>query len=265
MKYIQKTLAILSRCKHLFKILPVVDSLKLVLFSYVYSEEKEILVSPRKLNFPILIRNNRIDERTLLGTFNLKYHLPPPEIQLSDKPTILDLGANIGSTCCHYASLYPNASIIGYELDKDNAILALTNITPYENIEIKQQGVWSKNITSTYSIKNKTNAYRVEDLDPKNEDVITVQLVAINEIVKSYGVVDFLKMDIEGAEIDILSNSNHSWLDNLQSFNIEFHLNKNQSLIYYEKFFEKKGFTISRNNRHFSSIIGYRNLNQIEV
>jgi len=204
LRLIQKTRAILSRCKQLFKILPAVDSIKLVLFSYIYSEDKEIVVSPRKLNYPMHIRNNGVDERTLLGTFIHGYHLPPSEIQFLDSPIILDLGANIGSTCCHYASLYPNASIIGYEMDKKNANLALTNISHYKNIEIKHQGVWFENIVSSYSNKNKTNAYRVETLDPKNKDSVTVDLVAIHEIVEKYERVDFLKMDIEHSMVFLI-------------------------------------------------------------
>src|SRR4051812_18900750 len=62
------------------------------------------------------------DIGVLHATFVRQYHLPPPD---SIPAAILDLGSNIGLTVAHYACVFPEAKILGVELDANNFELCM--------------------------------------------------------------------------------------------------------------------------------------------
>ena len=75
--------------------------------------------------YPICCRIGTTDADVFYDTFVSQYHLPPHGFR---PRTILDLGSNIGTTIVHYAKLYPEARILGIELDEDNFCLCQRNI-----------------------------------------------------------------------------------------------------------------------------------------
>ena len=68
---------------------------------------------------PVALRPSTSDADTVWGTFARRYHLPPPE--LTGVRRIWDPGANIGLTMADLARRYPDACVLGVELDADNA------------------------------------------------------------------------------------------------------------------------------------------------
>jgi tRNA1(Val) A37 N6-methylase TrmN6 len=47
--------------------------------------------------------------------------------KISTNPVFLDLGSNIGLTIAHMKQIYPTSKIVGYEMNKENYILAKEN------------------------------------------------------------------------------------------------------------------------------------------
>src|SRR5262249_12662325 len=89
----------------------------------------------------VLVRRGTSDIGTVWGTFARGYHLPPPE--LGPPRTIWDLGANIGLTMAHFACLYPDARVLGVELDEDNVVLARQNVAAWaDRCEVIHAAVW---------------------------------------------------------------------------------------------------------------------------
>ena len=81
-------------------------------------------------NHPVYCRPNTTDVNVFDDTFFGRYHLPPRE--LGPIRTILDLGSNIGLTVMHYAVLFPEARILGIEMDHDNYEICQRNMLPKE-------------------------------------------------------------------------------------------------------------------------------------
>ena len=54
-------------------------------------------------------------------------------------------------------------------------------------------------------------------------EVNTINLKELKQMVACNGVIDFLKLDLEGAEYDLLENIESSDLDNINQLFIEFH------------------------------------------
>lgn len=94
---------------------------------------------------PVIVRPRSADQFALDDAFVGRYHLPPPELAGEQLDVIWDLGANIGLTMAHFARLYPQAVVIGLELDADNAELCGRNTAAWgDRCEIVHAAVWTE-------------------------------------------------------------------------------------------------------------------------
>jgi FkbM family methyltransferase len=101
-------------------------------------------------NLPLLMRPGTTDARVLDDTFIGLYHLPPAP--LPDDAIILDLGANVGYTAVHFATLYPRARIVSVELDEGSADLARRNTAAFaDRISVLHAAAWFEDSTVTYT------------------------------------------------------------------------------------------------------------------
>ncbi|MEO8822846.1 MAG: FkbM family methyltransferase [Ginsengibacter sp.] len=139
--------------------------------------------------------------------------------------TIIDGGANIGLASIAFKSIFPDATIIAIEPDKENFEQLNKNLQPYSKINTLNKGIWNKK-----SIVRVTDKYKVgkwgmvtEEIQAETED--SVQTVTIDEILKLYNIdeIDILKLDIETAEREVFSSEYESWLPKVKIIVIELH------------------------------------------
>lgn len=177
----------------------------------------------RESNFPLYCRPNTTDAQVLWDTFYKKYHLPPQ--RLKDNAIIVDLGANIGCTMAHFAYLYPTSRIIGAEMDYENFSIALKNLKLLKKCTIIHYAVWYENKIVKYC-GDKEWGYHVVDEYNDNINNVTkkVDSITIDSIIAKFDLkkIDYLKMDIEGSEKQILKNA-EKWIDHVQSLQMEIH------------------------------------------
>jgi FkbM family methyltransferase len=153
--------------------------------------------------------------------FGERYHLPP--VILAPPRSILDLGSNIGLTLANYAQLFPEARILGVELDEDNADLCERNIQPWwPRVKVLRGAVWSEDGSVTYSGDGE-DAYHISLADGAAR-VKTARAYSMQSIMEQFGVpeIDYIKMDIEGAEQAVLADPG-PWIHKVGCFNIEVH------------------------------------------
>ena len=201
------------------------DALK---FNKLYNEKNsnkrgEIISLKVKetLNHPIYLRPNTSDSQVLLDTFQMKYHISP--VTLKKGSCVLDLGAYVGYTMVHFAYLYPNSKIFGVELDYDNFQLAKKNLAALtEFCKIINAAVWSKNGTVIYGGDNTCGFSIFKEGSQNNSKKISSKTLDV--IMDEFGLdlVDYLKVDIEGAEKAILENP-EKWISKIRSMKIEVH------------------------------------------
>ena len=146
----------------------------------------------------------------------------------SEEPIIFDCGANIGTSCLYFKSLYPKAKIIAFEADPTLGEVLKTNLqrNGMNDVEIINKAVWTSydrlefgcdgaDGGSVYLAKNK----------------MFVETIRLKDYLEKEPRIDFLKIDIEGAEYEVLKDCSKS-LDNVKYIFIEYHSwnNRDQKL-----------------------------------
>jgi FkbM family methyltransferase len=197
-----------------------------------------------------------VDRDVFRYVFHNQYHLPP--VTLTDAPVILDLGANIGLTIRHYQHLYPNARIIGYEMDTANFDMTQRNCQSLTQCTLVNTAVWKETGHIAYQSDTEEDAYHINTTLSQGSAVVTAPATSISDILKNNNLsrVDFIKMDIEGAEKDILEHPDRAWMQYVGSINMEIHdTDFFQSAI---QILENEGFECKKDHRHWSAILAVR-------
>jgi FkbM family methyltransferase len=155
--------------------------------------------------------------------FGNGFHLP--QRTPGGRPFIVDLGANVGYTATHFCRLYPSAQVVAVEMDRANAALARENTAEFRNrCEIVNAAIWSEDGYLFYAGAEK-QGYRISELaSPEQPCAGRVAAMCMNSLFAKYEIehVDYLKMDIEGAEDRVL-RGDVTWLERVSTMKIELH------------------------------------------
>jgi FkbM family methyltransferase len=160
---------------------------------------------------------------------------------LSANPYIIDCGANIGLSVIYMKQLFPDAEIIAFEPDEENFNLLQKNIESfnYKNIQVRKEAVWVENTLLEFSGEGSMSS-RIGT--GSSQHTVQVKAVRLKDFLKRP--IDFLKIDIEGAEYQVIKDVadqlyfvNNLFLEYHGSFGQNDELNEILSLIV------KKGFS----------------------
>ena len=137
----------------------------------------------------------------------------------SQTPYIIDGGANIGLSVIYFKELYPHSRIVAFEPD-DEVFLALQkNVQErgYEDVELFCRALWSSETKLSFMHEGADGGRLSQGDDLKNK---TVQTARLRDYLDRK--VDFLKLDVEGAETEILIDC-ADLLGNVENLFVEFH------------------------------------------
>lgn len=146
----------------------------------------------------------------------------------NESPYIIDCGSNIGMSIIYFKRIYPKARIIGFEPDQNICAKSLYNLKQFEisDVKIFQKAVWTKTSNLIFSQKGSLSGHIVEKQDDKS---INVESTRLRDLLHEK--VDFLKIDIEGPEYEIIKDCSDK-LCNVENIFVEYHsFAENQQMI----------------------------------
>ncbi|MCA6074101.1 FkbM family methyltransferase [Fulvivirga sedimenti] len=190
------------------------------------------------------------DYRTIEHLFN--------EIFMSDEyyfesatpePLIIDCGANIGMSILYFKSLYPGSRIIAFEANPYAFDLLEENVREnnLKDVELHNVALFDKETDISFFIGDNIGTLMGSVKKGRSgESEMTVAAKRLSDYLKSFEHIDLIKIDVEGAEINILTDLlESSSLNKANEYIIEYHHNMgsdNSMLSFFLKKFEEHGY-----------------------
>ena len=143
-----------------------------------------------------------------------------------DRPKIIDCGSYIGTSLLYFKVNYPNAEVTGFEPDETNYAILKMNVENWKFADTKviNAAIWVSNEGISFQSEGNMSS-RIETNKESNRNRKTVNSVRLKDLLIEE--IDFLKIDIEGAEYAILKDC----ADNLifvKNLFVEYHGNYNE-------------------------------------
>jgi FkbM family methyltransferase len=160
---------------------------------------------------------------------------------LPKRPYIIDCGANIGLSVIYLKHTFPDAEIVAFEPDTTNFDLITRNIQSFEysNVTLKKEAVWKENTILHFSDKGSTDS-KIEAVPTKES--IEIPAVRLRDLLVRK--VDFLKIDIEGAEYEVMKDLD-GHLQSVRNLFVEYHgtFSQNNELCHLLEIIDRNGFS----------------------
>ena len=141
----------------------------------------------------------------------------------NDTPLIYDIGANIGMSVFYFKRLFKNAKIKAYEADKDIFVILQQNTADLTDIELHNNAVWINDDELSFFSQGADGG----SLITAAETTQKIKAVRLKTLLDNEAHIDFLKMDIEGAETEVILDSKDT-LHKIDKLFIEYHSFKGQ-------------------------------------
>ena len=150
------------------------------------------------------------------------------EYQFKNNAVFLDIGANIGSVSL-YVDNFNKArdennkiKVYAVEPEPNNLALLKENIknNPTENITVINNAIWYEQ--KTVSITNQGGNSSI--VDANGAESVEVLAITIQDCIDLYNIdeIDVMKIDIEGAEFDLIINTPAETLAKIKYITLEF-------------------------------------------
>ena len=144
------------------------------------------------------------------------------KIKLPENAIIIDGGANVGMSVLYLKQQHPTATIIAFEPDETNYNLLNKNITSFNLTKTTpvKKAIWKENTTITFSNEGSMSSKIETEALEATENITKIEAVRLKDYLTE--TIHFLKLDIEGAEYEVLKDCRNS-LSNVENIFIEFH------------------------------------------
>ncbi len=166
---------------------------------------------------------------------NYKFHCE------NDSPAIIDCGANIGLSVLYFKSQYPGAVIHAFEPDPAAYEKLVANIEEngFKDVFTYKAAVWIEDGELVFETDGSWGGHIGDNSSTVG---VTVEAHKLDGLLDKH--VDFLKMDIEGAESDVIMHTKELIAKNVERLFFEWHslTGQPQRLGEILAFFERQGF-----------------------
>jgi FkbM family methyltransferase len=195
----------------------------LFLYSKITGIKPVVSVKVPGIAHPVRLRIGTTDISTYKQVLVLlQYEFDKPEAPRF----IIDAGANIGLSAVYFANRFPQAKIVAIEPEDSNYRMLCENVEPYRQVMPLRAALWRENEDLLlFDSGHGNHGFQVADNEAgSGSGVGSVPGLTIDSIMRDAGEVkvDLLKIDIEGAEREVMEESG-AWINTVAVLMIELH------------------------------------------
>ena len=187
-------------------------------------EVARLRAEPRYVSGTSDLTGEELEYVDALSFFNIYYEVFKRGIYRfhSEKtaPTILDCGANIGLSVLYFKRLFPDANIVAFEPDPDVFGVLERNVARagLSAVQLEKSAVWTCRGELTF-MREGADGGRVTAIDPASARQVVKAVRLLDYLDRD---VDLLKIDIEGAELEVLQDCAEG-LGKVKALFVEYH------------------------------------------
>ncbi|RYC71949.1 FkbM family methyltransferase [Spirosoma sordidisoli] len=174
------------------------------------------------------------------------------------KPVIYDCGANIGTSLAYFRQTYPQARIVAFEADPDIGAVLARNLQTngINDVEVINKAVWIHEQGLDFGSGEADGASMFSETGRR-----LVPSVRLRDYLLRETRIDMLKIDIEGAETEVLVDCSDA-LAHIRNLFIEYHayIGHPQTLGLITRLLENQGFRyyIDSNQSRVRPLVNHR-------
>lgn len=192
-------------------------------------EASHVLLKVPTIHSDVRLRLQTSDIRTFEQIFLLEEY-GIPELPESAE-TIVDLGANIGLASIYFGARYPKARILAIEPDAENYDLMAKNTAPLGSRVLRRNiAAWKHDgFINIHSEDDRGEPLGAWGFRVSNQESLAtsrkIECARVRNLLDhaDFQTVDIMKIDIEGAELDLFSVGADEWLKRVRYLIIETH------------------------------------------
>jgi FkbM family methyltransferase len=127
----------------------------------------------------------------------------------------------------YFKELYPQAHVVAFEPDDEIFRILCENLSGfnYQGVELINKGVWSSTTTLQFVSEGTLGGHVLQNKVGPSAKIISISTTRLKDLLDKP--VDFLKIDIEGAEYDVIKDCGDS-LRNVRFLFVEYHSDSNE-------------------------------------
>ena len=140
--------------------------------------------------------------------------------------SVIDLGGNVGLASVWFLNTFPRARVITVEANPNNFSSLEANLRPYgDRAIVVKGGAWWRQAPLALVRRKRRRRQQRPRSTAGDDPGILMDGWDIPALMARAGFdrIDLLKIDIEGAEVDLLLKNADRWLPQVRNLSIEFH------------------------------------------
>jgi FkbM family methyltransferase len=145
-----------------------------------------------------------IDANSFAGLYETLFRRRLYDFESTAKePFIIDCGANVGVSVVWWKTRFPGAKVLAFEADPGIFKILDANCARLPGVKLENAAVWDREGNASFLAKSSEGGHMAEfSKAPASAPLRTVRCVRLRDYLSEK--CDFLKLDIEGAEIEVI-------------------------------------------------------------